>query len=90
MACYFILRQVLLMQDLRIGDVAPLLCDYQKLTPVAVTLATAAASQQGLDVMDVLGGVSLGRYMHFEPRDLRVGDVPQLQTDYQRLLAMQH
>ena len=78
------------MQDLRFSDVMPLLCEYQKLTPAALSLAAAVANQQGLGVRDLVGGVSLGRYMHFKPKDLRVGDVPLLQADYQRLLAMQH
>ena len=83
------MEQALAVQDLRISNVVPLLCDYQRLTPAALSLAAAEASHQGLDVRDVVGGMSSGRYMHFEPRDLRVGDVPLLQADYQRLLAMQ-
>ena len=81
---------LLAIQDLCLGDVAPLLREYQKLTPAAMSLAAAEASQTGLDVWNAVGGkVGLGRYMHFEPLDLRVGDIAPLQADYQRLLATQ-
>ena len=67
-----------------------LLHDYQQLTPAALLHAKAEADRQGLALHEAAGHLPLlGRFSHFQARDLRLGDVPALQADYRCLLALQ-
>lgn len=82
------------MQALRVKDVAPLLHDYQRLKPLG--LARAAAEQgpgegDPLPWQAIAEGTELtARYSHFKAENLRVGDVGNLQLEYNTLSASQH
>lgn len=77
-------------QDLRIKDVGPLLHDYQQLVPASLALAKGEGDSRGLQLDDLLKvGALTGRYSHFETSNLRIGDLPSLQADYQNLLETQ-
>lgn len=80
-------------QALRIKDVAPLLQEYHRLRPLGLTKATleqgSLAAGPALWQKFALQAETVGRYNHYRPGDLRVGDVTGLQAEFQQLFVSQ-
>ncbi|CAL8464836.1 g4371 [Coccomyxa elongata] len=78
---------------LRIKDVAPLLHEYHQLRPLGLAKATleqgSLAAGPALWQNFALQAESVGRYNHYRPQDLRVGDVTGLQAEFWQMSVPQ-
>ncbi len=80
-------------QALRIKDVAPLLHEYHQLRPLGLAKATLEQGSLGagpaLWQKFALQAESVGRYNHYRPQDLRLGDVTGLQAEFRQMSVSQ-
>ena len=74
--------------DLRVGDVRDALAAYRRAVPAqGLGMPPGMPGMPGLDGEENVDGVpSRGRFMHFSPENVRVGDVPAMLAELQGAL----